>query len=78
MAYENSGILFRNKDKKSDNHPDYGGKINIGGTEYYLNGWLKLDKNGDRFLSLSVKPKEAPKEQTPMQKVRDMDDDVPF
>jgi len=57
MGYEhkeNSGSLFRNETKKSDNHPDYTGKLNIGGQTLDLSGWIK-DTNGKKWLSLSVR-----------------------
>lgn len=54
---ENRGTLGRNKRKEKDTHPDYSGKINVDGVEYWLSGWLK-EANGEKFFSLSVKPKE--------------------
>ena len=54
----NRGVLFRNNRKGQDNHPDHTGSINIEGKEYYLNAWIKTSKSGDKFFSLSVKPKD--------------------
>ena len=54
-----TGSLFKNTDKKSDNHPDYNGSILVGGQPYWLNAWLKTAKNGTKYMSLSMKPKEA-------------------
>jgi len=57
MAYEhkeNSGSLFRNETKKSDNHPDYNGKVNINGQLLDISGWIK-DTNGKKWLSLSFR-----------------------
>ena len=39
--YQNSGILFRNDDKKNDRAPDYSGKLDVEGHEYRLAGWIK-------------------------------------
>jgi hypothetical protein len=62
MGYEhkeNSGSLFRNEQKKSDNHPDYTGKINFKGETLDLSGWIK-DTNGKKWLSLSLRePRQA-------------------
>jgi hypothetical protein len=55
---ENSGILFKNDRKESDNHPDYTGRLNVDGIEYFLNGWIKQGPKA-KFLSLSVKAKDA-------------------
>ena len=54
----NTGALFKNDRKESERHPDYTGSINVGGTDYWLSAWLKTDRNGKRFMSLSVKPKD--------------------
>ena len=83
--YENKGILFKNDYKENDNHPDYKGKINIGGEEKELAAWVKKGKNG-KFLSLSV---SEPYEPTPskqsndslndsMPDMDDVDSDLPF
>jgi hypothetical protein len=55
----NRGALFREqKEKETDR--DYSGTINVGGVEYWLSGWVKTSKKGAKYLSLSVKPKDAP------------------
>jgi hypothetical protein len=48
----------------ADTDADYDGTVNIEGTEYLLNGWLKTSKAGDKYISLSVRPKETGKAQT--------------
>jgi hypothetical protein len=55
----NRGSLFKNDRKELDTHPDYNGSINIEGRDYWLNGWIKESKkDGKKFFSLSVKPKD--------------------
>lgn len=57
MAYENNGkgVLFKNNRKEKDTHPDYKGNIEFkGGVPYELSAWLKKDKNGNTYMSLSV------------------------
>ena len=61
MSYDNTnkGILGRNKRKEKDTHPDHSGTINIEGVEYWLSAWIKTSQQtGEKFFSLSVKPKE--------------------
>ena len=33
----NRGAMFKNDRKKTETHPDLGGTIDVGGTEYYIN-----------------------------------------
>ncbi len=56
---DNSGALFVNDRKQSDNHPDRKGDCTINGVEMWISGWLKKDKNGNTYLSLSFTPKDA-------------------
>lgn len=60
MAYDNTnkGTLSRNDRKTTDKHPDFKGKINIDGKDYWLSGWTKSGNNGD-FISLAAQPKES-------------------
>lgn len=81
MAYDNtnSGALFKAKEQKTPSHPGYTGTINAGGVEYWLAGWVKEDKNGNKYFSLSLKPKEEkPAEPTKPQSIHDMPNDLPF
>ena len=79
MEYDNTnrGIISKNQNKTSDNHPDQSGSINVGGVEYWLSGWVKDGKNG-KFLSLSIKPKDAKPavKQSPV--LENIDDSIPF
>lgn len=81
MAYDNtnSGALFKNNKKEKDTHPDYTGQINADGVEYWLSAWVK-EKDGKKYFSLSIKPKEA-KSEKPKASNRppqDFEDDIPF
>lgn len=54
---KNRGALFRNDKKEEEKHPDYRGTINVAGTDYWLDAWIKESKAGKKYMSLSVKPK---------------------
>lgn len=77
---DNSGVLFKEQDKKTPNHPDYKGNIMVNGQAYWLSAWIKEGKNG-KFMGLAVSPKEeqgqAPQAKS-SKKIEDMDDDIPF
>lgn len=69
MAYEpkeGSGAIFKNKGKKTANHPDYTGSFKgLDGVMYNAAMWCKIDKNGKSFFLFSQsefkdKPNEAP------------------
>jgi uncharacterized protein (DUF736 family) len=75
----NRGSLFKNGKKETDKHPDYTGKINVGGTDFYLSSWIKESKAGEKYMSLSVKAIEQKDVSAAKAKpVADLDDDVPF
>jgi hypothetical protein len=59
----NRGVLFRELNKESDKHPDYTGKLNVDGKDYYIAGWIRDSKKGTKFMSLSVKPAQGKKEE---------------
>lgn len=92
MAYEqkdNSGSLFKNQKKTTDNHPDRNGSCKIDGVEYWVSGWIKQDKNGQPWMSLAFKRKDQPAKtvevgaytrtsSVPVRGRGDMDDEIPF
>lgn len=81
---DNSGALFRNKDKAPDNNfPDYRGPCVVNGVELEVSAWLKTSKDGKtKFMSLAFKPPF--KKGAPTQKgakpdhFDDLDSDAPF
>lgn len=54
----NRGVLFKNDKQGNENRPDYKGSINVNGQELWLSAWLKTSQAGNKFMSLSVQPKE--------------------
>jgi hypothetical protein len=66
MSYDNtnSGIITRNDKQGNEKRPDYRGSINVEGRDYWLSAWIKTGRDGtklagQKYMSLSVEPKEA-------------------
>lgn len=56
----NTGVLFRNAEKKTEKHPDYTGEIDIEGRPYRVSGWINEGKAGKpKFMSLKVSPADT-------------------
>ena len=68
----NRGILFREKQKKSDKAPDYTGKIDVEGKPYRMAAWIREGKQG-KFFSLAISEPEK-RGQAP----DPLDDDIPI
>jgi uncharacterized protein (DUF736 family) len=50
----NTGAIFKNDNKKAENHPDYKGKVNVNGKDMEVALWLKTSAKGVKFLSQQV------------------------
>jgi uncharacterized protein (DUF736 family) len=78
----NRGVLFRNDKKEDgDKRPDYKGTINFNGVDTKLAGWIKVGKNGNKFLSLKVetedrRAKQPARAAAPATQLAD--DEIPF
>ncbi len=85
MAYEHregQGSLFKNGKKEKDSHPDYRGDAMVNGALVEIAAWVKEGKNGGKFMSLSIKPKEEREAPAPEKKTASkfdvLDDGIPF
>ena len=73
----NTGAIFKNTNKKADNHPDYKGKVNVNGKEMEVALWVKQGKAGSYFSASFSEPYVAPTEER--RPVGDsIDSDLPF
>jgi len=84
MEYDNTnkGALWDNLNKKSSTHPDFRGKLNVNGDEYWVSCWRRRDgaKVTSPVLSLSIEKIQA-KQTLPQSKKPSNDafsDDIPF
>lgn len=96
MDNTNTGSLFKNDKGDNPKRPDYRGSLNCGGVEYWVSGWIReagpnTKRAGEKFMSLSLEPKEERPAQDPkahpVEKpatiptggaFADMQDDIPF
>lgn len=82
--FDNSGAIFKNDNKKSDNHPDYKGKVIVNGKEMEVALWLKESSKGTKYFSCSfsepyVKNEPQINNNEPQIRVTQLDDnDLPF
>jgi uncharacterized protein (DUF736 family) len=89
----NSGALFKNE-KTKETQPDYRGVANVNGNNLEVSAWVKTDKNGKKYMSLSFQEPYKKEEQFDAKKyatkeadkmfsrdiIQDMqdEDDLPF
>ena len=56
---DNTGAIFKNDKRETDNHPHAKGTATIDGVEYYISAWTRDDKHGGKYQSLAFKRKDA-------------------
>lgn len=56
---EGQFALFKNKNKQAETHADWQGQVSIDGKEYWINVWYKVSKNGEKYLSGSMREKQS-------------------
>ena len=81
----NRGALFKNDKGDNPARPDYNGKINVEGKDFWISAWLKKSNAGNTFMSLSVTEQKAQTgNSTPDTVITDIGDepinldDIPF
>ena len=86
MPYEqkpNTGALFKNDRRETENHPNAKGKALIDGTWYWISAWTNTaksgEKEGQKYQNLNFQLMEdQPDNVSPTPVVDDLDDEVPF
>ena len=77
-VFKRVGVLYANKQKKSDNDPDYTGPIE----NMRLAAWKNESKEGHKFLSMKASEKQqrsdAPQPQPQTETTEGIDDAIPF
>lgn len=49
------GVLFPEREKQSDRHPDFTGKVTVEGKDYRIAAWKRASRSsGNPFLSLTL------------------------
>lgn len=84
MSFEQrnmSGALFKNKNKRADNHPDYTGNCTVEGKKLNIAAWLKKSSGGETFMSLAFSEPQAngrSESSTQSRPPIEDSDDIPF
>ena len=80
MAYDktNTGVLFVNKERKSDKYPNFRGTINVNGKDFEVAGWTRESKTGDKYLSLKIEEPRTAQKAEPKPTSTDLGDELPF
>lgn len=68
-AYEskrNWAACFRNRDRTEDWQPHYVGAVVLeDGQKFWARLWVRVDRNGGKYLSLNLKPFQQKAQATP-------------
>lgn len=75
----NTGALFKNDKGDNPKRPDYKGKINVGGVEFRVSGWIKeMKSGGGKFMSLKLEQEEAQQPKAAAVSNEHEGEDIPF
>jgi uncharacterized protein (DUF736 family) len=85
MSYQTKdgqGALFKNSYKETEQQPNMRGNLMINGVEWELSAWTKAKKDGEKYLSLSARPKVQKNAPAPEAAAGggepELDDELPF
>ena len=76
----NTGKLFKNTFKTSDDQPGYKGTAKIDNKEIDISAWVNTDKNGQHYFGFEFEiiepvPEPEPEPEAPKP---DIDEEIPF
>ena len=84
----NRGFAMLNKQKKTDKHPDWTGKLDVDGVSHRFAAWKRTTKKGEPLLSFSIERADEqgaqrdrrgpPKRQRYEDDGVDLDDEIPW
>lgn len=83
---EGAANVFRNKDKKADNHPDFRAQVLVDGQLKDIALWERTDRNGNPYFGFKIS-EGRPRENKPQANKaggfsrplsQELDDDIPF
>ncbi|MFG1559537.1 hypothetical protein ABMA84_15825 [Halobacteriovorax sp. XZX-2] len=83
-SINNTGGLWKNKQRNHPKSPDFTGQVTIEGVTYYISGWKTDGKQGKPVVSIKVNQKKLedpitqPKQKQYTEPPKDFDDDIPF
>lgn len=78
---DNAISLFKNDDRRNEKDPVYKGQGKVNGREYWVSGWINESrKDGSKYMSIKLKPKEEQRRETYSRQSREepLDDEIPF
>jgi uncharacterized protein (DUF736 family) len=73
----NTGAIFKNDNKKAENHPDYKGKVLVNGKDMEIALWLNTSAKGVTYFSVIFSEPYIKTDEL-QNKVLDINDDLPF
>jgi hypothetical protein len=78
--YPNSVLLFRNEKRAKDTDAHYTGNGEVGGVDYWVDGWINTPEGKKPYMKLAFKEKvarpNAPAKEFSL--AQELDDDIPF
>jgi hypothetical protein len=78
-----SGSAFKNRNRRNENDAAYTGTVKIKGEEFWVNVWVKKDKNDQPWFSYSFREKQPRQQSNAPAKTQskhdiELDSDIPF